>query len=269
MKNIFLSLFLCLLCGAPLLAQTQLPGGQNYYEDDKGYVYNREFTVDLKLLQTNGFALGVNIAQLKTYYLTRFYNIEIGEIKHVREFRQSFDYFQAGTSNEVSRAFIYGKQNNLFALRGGIGEKRYFSEKAKRRGLAVGISYEVGPSLGILKPYYLDLVRSENPTGNTSIKSEKYSAENADDFLNITRIYGGSGFGKGLSELSVIPGGHAKFALHFDWGAFDEFVKAMEAGVMVDFYFKKVPIMVDALDNVENSPIFVNFYINLQLGKRW
>jgi hypothetical protein len=59
-------------------------------------------------------------------------------------------------------------------------------------------------------------------------------------------------------------------ALHFDWGAFDEFVKAMEAGVMVDFYFKKVPIMVETANgDIENSPLFINLFINIQLGKRW
>jgi hypothetical protein len=64
---------------------------------------------------------------------------------------------------------------------------------------------------------------------------------------------------------------HAKFAVHFDWGAFDEFAKAIEAGVMVDYYFSRVPIMVDSplVDNAENKAVFINLYLNLQLGKRW
>ncbi|MCB9037145.1 MAG: hypothetical protein H6557_11040 [Lewinellaceae bacterium] len=252
-------------------AQQTYDTEQNIYDETKGIVYDREFTVDMKL-HTNGFALGVNIARLKTYYLTRFFNIEIGEIKHSKEFRQSFD-FQTPAASRVSRAFIFGKQNNLLVLRGGVGEKRYLSEKAKRKGLAVGLSYEAGPSLGLLKPYYLELVRSSEsgPFENFTIRSEKFSQENASTFLDISRIYGSSGFSKGLGEISAIPGLHGKFAVHFDWGAFDEFVKAIEAGVMVDAYFQRVPLMAesDLVETPENKSIFINLYINLQLGKRW
>ena len=268
-RGLYLTI-LFVFCSCMAFAQEQYESGKNIYEDTKGIVYNREFTVDLKL-HTNGWALGVNIARLKTYYLTRFINIELGEIKHPKEFRQSFD-FQAPSTNKVSRAFIFGKQNNFFVLRGGLGEKRYFSEKAKRKGLAVGMSYQGGVSLGLAKPYYLELVRFAEPGINDFIiRSEKFSEENADVFLDINSIYGSSGFSKGLGETSIIPGFHAKIATHFDWGAFDEFVKAIEAGIMVDVFFQKVPIMVESpmVPNTENRPFFVNLYLNLQLGKRW
>ena len=264
--------FLLLLAFLPLFAfgQQRIADGQNYYEDKKGVVYNREFSVDFKM-HTNGFSFGVNIGQLKSYYLTRYFNIELGEIKHQKEFRQSFD-LQAPATSRISRSFIYGKQNNFWVLRGGIGEKRYFSEKAKTKGLAIGVSYEGGPSLGLLKPYYLELIRFTEPGSNEFfIRSERFSQENADKFLDISSIYGSAGFSKGLGEISVRPGLHAKGALHFDWGAFDEFVKAIEAGVMVDLFFQKVPILAESplLDNVENHSVFINLFINLQLGKRW
>ena len=260
-----------LVCLFPALAfgQQRIADGQNYYEDKKGVVYNREFSVDFKM-HTNGFSFGVNIGQLKTFYLTRFFNIELGEIKHQKEFRQSFE-LQA-PSTRISRPFIYGKQNNFWVLRGGIGEKRYFSEKAKTKGLAIGVSYEGGPSLGLLKPYYLELIRTTEPGSNDFfIRSERFSEANAETFLDVNSIYGSAGFSKGLGEISFMPGLHAKGALHFDWGAFDEFVKAIEAGVMVDFYFQKVPILVDSpiLENTENHSVFINLFINLQLGKRW
>ncbi|MCB0375397.1 MAG: hypothetical protein KDD04_05710, partial [Sinomicrobium sp.] len=156
---------------------------QVYTGDQTGVIYNKEFSIDFKI-HTNGFGLGVNVGTLKTYYLTRFFNIEIGELKHPREFRQNFD-FQLPGSNRISRAFIFGKQNSFFVLRGGVGEKRYLSEKARRKGLAVGISYEAGPSLGIQKPYYLELLRFLDAGNDFVIRSERYSEENADRFLNI------------------------------------------------------------------------------------
>lgn len=255
----------------PLLpAQEVLVPGENYYQDNKGIVYNKEFSINFKL-HTNGYSVGVDVGTLQTYYLTRFWSFEIGEVKHPKEFRQSFD-FRSPTTNRISRAFIFGKQNTFIPLRVGFGEKRYLSEKAKRKGLAIGLSYAAGGSLGLLKPYYLDILRyADGGSGDPFVRSESYSPDNADAFLNTNLIYGSSGFAKGLNEISVLPGAHAKFAVHFDWGAFDEFVKALDAGVMVDLYFRDVPIMVESpqVTNAENVPIFINLYLNLQLGKRW
>ena len=264
-----LSIIILLFTVQMLTGQTSFSTDQVFTGDSKGIIYNKEFSVDFKL-HTNGYAIGVNVGTIKTYYLTRFFNIELAELKHPKEYRQNFD-FQLPGSNRVSRAFIFGKQNTFYVLRGGIGEKRYLSEKAKRKGLAVGVSYEGGPSLGLLKPYYLELLRFLEPGNDFVIRSEKYTDDNADRFLNINNIYGASGFSKGLNELNIMPGFHAKAALHFDWGAFDEFVKALEAGIMVDAYFNKVPIMVDSdfVENAENRSLFLNLYINLQFGKRW
>lgn len=250
------------------MAQQYLNSGENYYGSGAGIIYNKEFTIDLRF-HTHGFALGTQIGRINTYYLTRFMHFELGELKHPKEYRQSD--FQTATAGKVSRAFVFGKQNSLYVLRAGFGEKRYFSEKAKQKGLAIGISYQAGPSLGILKPYYLELYRSLDPgSGEYFIRSERYTPESADDFLNLGLIYGSSGFSKGLDEISLMPGGHAKAALHFDWGAFDEFVKALEVGVMLDLYFKDVPIMVDTgVGDIENTPIFLNLFVNIQLGKRW
>jgi hypothetical protein len=64
--------------------------------------------------------------------------------------------------------------------------------------------------------------------------------------------------------LSITPGGHAKAALHLDWGAFDEVIRALEVGIMIDVYAKQVPIMLTE----DNKPYFINFYFSAELGKR-
>jgi hypothetical protein len=272
MRNrlLLIALSLCLLpLGAS--AQQTLEAGQNYYDDDqKGIVYEGEWSIDLRLLTPRALALGVNIGRILSYDRTRFFNIEIGNLRHPQEYRQSFDQFF--TNPRVSRSFVYGKQNNAYLLRGGVGEKRYFSEKAKNRGLAIGVSYQVGANLGLIKPYHLELIRS-NETGPAEpyISTEPYSVDNANLFLDLSRIVGAASFSEGLTDLQVMPGFHLKAAAHFDWGAFDEFVKAIEAGINVDVFFKDVPIMVEneLVPHLENRPIFLNLYLNLQLGKRW
>jgi hypothetical protein len=226
-----------------------------------GIIYNRETTFNFKVTTNRGFAPGLEFGRLRTYYRTTYYHFSLGELKHPKEQRQSAD----PSASRSYRPFIYGKQNNLLVARGGWGVKRYYSEKARQKGVAVGVSYAFGPSLGILKPYYLALSRTEpsNPA-NGRITHEKYSESNAALFLDQSHILGASPFTRGFGDLSFVPGGNASVAFHLDWGAFDEFVKALEIGFMIDAFTRKVPILVSD----ENSPLFLNFFLNLQLGKR-
>lgn len=279
MDRILLTLITSIFLIATATAQgTYQPKTNNGY---KGVVYNKEFTVDVRL-HTNGLAVAANIAKIKSYNKTKYYHFEIGELKHEKEYRYSRD-FTSNNFNRSSSSYVFGKQNSLFVLRGGLGTKKYFSEKAKRKGLAIGMSYEYGPSLGFLKPYYLDIYPNDSNSNNT--RKIKFSAEEAANFLDADRIAGYSGFAKGIKEVSLIPGIHGKFGFHFDWGAFDEYVKAVEVGIMADIYLKTVPLMVDDAtlslgtnpprtleilpENVRNRPFFLNLYISLQLGKRW
>ena len=260
-KTFIIILSWCFFIPLGLAQSTVQPKQIN--NDEKGILFNKELTFDARF-HTNGLAFALNYGKIKTYYLTRYYHFEIGEISHPKEFKQSFDIPNINGTGS-SRSFIYGKQNDFFVLRAGYGIKRYYSEKAKKKGLAVGMTYEFGPSLGILKPYYLEINRVQDNTNTPILVTEKYSLDNASTFLNTNIIHGAAPFSKGLGELSIVPGFHGKIAAHFDWGAFDEFVKAIEAGIMLDVYFKKVPIMVSE----ENRPFFVNLYLSLQLGKRW
>ena len=228
----------------------------------RGILYKEETAVDLTI-HTNGFAIGMNFGKIQTYYKTKYFHVNLGVLKHPKEYRQPVN-FQSGTSAIRSNSsFTYGKKNNLIVARAGYGVKRYFSEKAKRKGVAVGISYEGGASLGVLKPYFLELSRLEGD-GTEKIVVEKYSDENADEFLNISSIQGSGPFFKGFGNISIAPGFHGKIAMHFSLGAFDQFVRAVEVGIMMDGYFRKMPIML--IDR--NQSIFLNAYLTVQLGKR-
>ena len=243
-------------------------------ENKLGIVYDKEVSASINL-HTNGYAFSFDKGTIKTYYKTRYYHFEIGEIKHPKEYKNRQTISSSGPSQ--LRTFSYGKQNNLYAIRMGVGQKRYYSEKASHNGLAIGINYEFGFTLGVVKPYYLKM---KNLEGNDV--TEKFSENNAETFLDIDKISGSAGFTTGLQESSLVPGGHFKVGLHFDWGAFDEFLKAMEIGIMGDVFTKSIPIMVDEATihnnqnklieilpaNVANRPFFFNVYVSLQLGKR-
>ena len=223
----------------------------------KGIVYDRETTFDMRL-HTFGYAANIDFGKLKTYYKTTFYQFGLGELKSNKEVSRSSEF---GGANQTSlTGFSYGKQNACFALRAGYGSKIYFTEKASKNGVALGMSYAGGVTIAMMKPYYLEIV-----TGDRSPNIDvKYTPSTAAQFLDLTMIRGRSNFFTGIGETTFIPGLHGEIAVHLDWGAFDEFLRAVEAGIMLDVFPKKVPIMINQL----NRPYFLNLYASVQLGKR-
>lgn len=260
--KIVLILGIFAICTSAVHAQKVIQPKQIDY-GVRGILYKEETSFEGSI-HSNGFYLGMNFGKIQTYYKTRYYHFNIGILKHPKEYRQPVNFQSGAALIRTSSAFTFGKQNNLVVLRGGVGEKRYFSEKAKRKGVAVGVSYEGGASFGILKPYYLEISRIEENGVNDIITTEKYSPENADFFLDQNRILGSTNFFKGIDEITLAPGFHGKVAMHFSVGAFDQYVKAFEVGLMVDGYFRKMPILV--LER--NQSFFFNAYLSVQFGKR-
>ena len=129
--------------------------GQNTFQpkainqEYKGIIYRHEKSVDIRL-HTNGFALAYNTGKIDAFNKTSYYHFEVGYVRDFRERRQTLITLSSFQTN--SSTYIYGKQNNIINIRAGKGWKRYLSEKARRKGIAMGYSYEVGTSLALLKP---------------------------------------------------------------------------------------------------------------------
>jgi len=245
-----------------ILAQTIVQPKQLDYSS-VGVLYNQEKAIEFRP-HTNGFAASVQFGKIKTFYKTNYYQFDIGLLKHPKEYRQSITFNSGNPFTRTANSYTFGKQNHFLILRAGVGSKRYYSEKAKRKGVAVGINYEIGPSIGILKPYYLHLSRLESGGYADYVSTERYSEENADIFLDDSKIIGPASFFKGFDKIKLVPGIHGRIGAHFSMGAFDQFVKAIEMGVMVDAFAQSVPIMI--IEN--NAPIFINGYLSFQIGKR-
>lgn len=251
--GLFWVLFLTGWC-LPALAQED--------ETSTDYNFKKEVSFDLRM-HTNGLAFGMNYGIIKSPKRSIMFQFGIASIKHPREYKKSVEAFP-GPLSRSPKAYIFGKQNYFYGFHFTAGGKHYFSEGTSRRGVSVGFNYLIGPSLGITKPYQLDLIRFSDDLNSFEIVSESYSEANEDVFLNRGTIYGASGFTSGFNGVEVFPGAHAKFGLHFDWGVNDEFIKAIEFGVMVDAYTSKIPILVAD----DNKLLFMNLYLTLQLGKR-
>lgn len=260
-KNI--SLLILLSCFTNIDAQKILQPKQVDAEL-KGIVYKKEKTYDVRWHE-NGFSAAFNSGKIVSYDRTNYYMFEIGFTRDHRE-RRINKNFTFGLFDSSS-SFAFGKINSLINLRAGVGMKRYLSEKAKRKGIAVGYNLEAGPSLAVLKPYYLEILYVlDAGASQVEIRTEKYSEENAEKFLS-TDVFGSAGFFKGFNELSFTPGIQAKAGLHFSMGAYDKYAKAMEVGIMGDLFIKKIPILVES-ENISNKPYFIKFYLKFEFGVR-
>ena len=250
---IILFLFPSLLVGQDVL----LPDNNNL--NLKGVIYSNEFSIEAKL-HTLGMTIGFNKAKIVTYHTTKFYHFDIGFLNSSKEKKNNI----VATGLNVFNTYSYGKRNYFFPLRIGMGIKKYLSEKDIRRGLAIGYSIEGGPTLGVLKADYI-LVKNES--GN-NLETMKYSEENAEIFKNENLIYDRGPFFKGFDEINIAPGIHINAAIHYALKAYEQPVYALETGIMIDAFINRVPIMVET-SNFKNKSIFINVYINIQLGKRW
>ena len=230
----------------------------------KGVVYKTERIFDMRVT-TSGVIIGYKVGKLKSYYNTSYYNFEFGYMKDSRERRQNKSLSFPGSG--LSSSFIYGKRNQFLNLRLSAGGKKYLSEKTRRKGVAVGFIYEGGATIGLLKPMYIQIIQNNTETLEPELIDIAYSEDNAEQFLGYDDIYGGLGFFKGIEETDITVGAHGKLAAHFALGAFEKRVKALEAGLMVDIFPGKVPILAERAE-VENRFLFLNLYLSIQFGKR-
>ncbi|PSJ71854.1 hypothetical protein C7N43_37215 [Sphingobacteriales bacterium UPWRP_1] len=268
----FLLSIVCLMAGLHVLqAQEPQVGTTPLTSDD--IVFKREFSIGLKA-HTHGYGVSVNRVRIENIFKKKTLEIEVSNIKHPKERRQQSPFASGRNS---ARGYVYGKQNSFYQISANFGTTRTISNKGQRNGVQVAWFYSYGPSLGITKPYYLELIYDVTETGQFVTRNEKYTSENASWFLNEGLIYGASGITYGWNDINFFPGLQVKGGFNFDWANFYKMVKALEIGFMVNVHaglvkndegnlrISRVPIMIED----DNSFLFTNLYLRLNLGKRW
>jgi hypothetical protein len=203
--------------------------------------------------RTNGYGVFYELGKMKSNRKTNIYRIDITEIKHPKEEKLQ----AAGVI--FGNPFIYGKINSFYQVTLGFGQQYILGQKGNKNGVAVSAIYNGGLAIGLLKPYYLDVL--DPLTGQN--RTIKYAGADTTLFLGQT-ITGNGGFGKGWNELKIKPGAFAKAALRFDYGRFNEVVSGIEVGISADFYGSKIPIMVDQ----KERNLFFQGYISVLFGRR-
>ncbi|MGY6561173.1 MAG: hypothetical protein ACXITV_03640 [Luteibaculaceae bacterium] len=243
--NVFLFTFFCVLFSFSGRAQ-------DIEYDEASIVYRQQIKGGV-LMHSYGFGAtfhyGTNLAFNKKLLL----HADVLNFRHPREVRRFNPFFDDG------RGYFYGKLNHFYAVRLGYGIKKNLFEKS--RFGAVGISYTLtgGPSLGLVRPVYLEIVGPTLPF--TSISTERYDPNRH----SINNIYGRALGLRGFNDLQFEPGAFVKFGLNFEYSPVRVGVKALEVGVTLDAFLNEVPIMATE----DNMQYFLGFYVTFQFGKNF
>lgn len=226
-------------------------------EEEGALIFQKQSTTGIKF-NTDGWGLFLEKGKYKTITKTSLYWLEFGERNHPKE--EKVPTLSSSQGMVVFSSFVYGKQNNFFYLKMGIGQQKLIGGKGNKNGVAVSAIYGGGISAGLLKPYYLDI---QKPNGRGVIEQIKYN-NNESVFLDPNLIIGHSSFFKGFNEIQFVPGGYARTALRFDYGRYNEAISAIEVGINAEYYSKKMPIL------LLNDPksFFFNAYVSIVFGKR-
>jgi len=225
-------------------------------EEEGALIYQKQITQGIHF-NTDGWSVFYEKGKYKSITKTNLWWVEIGEHRHPKEERTPTASSVQGFI--ILSNYVYGKQNNLYDVKLGFGQQKLIGGKGNKNGVAVSAIYGGGITAGLLKPYYLQI---QSPTTN---QQEEIKYDNNDQlFLDPTIVLGKGSFSKGFSEMQLVPGGHVKGALRFDYGRYNEVVSALEVGLKATYFSKKMPIM---LLNKERS-LFFNAYISVTFGKR-
>ncbi len=211
-------------------------------------------------LNHDGYGGSYEMGKMKTPYKATIYQFEFNEKKHPKEEKQSTGDNLGGGFVVLGNPFVYGKQNIFYQFKAGIGQSRMIGGKGNKNGVGVYWIYAGGLSLGMLRPYYIQV---ESPPNSGQIKEIKYSQKDSAEFLG-NFIVGGTGLAKGWGEMKFVPGVHAKTALRFDWARFNNTISAIEFGFNFEYYTSEVVQMA----TIEGKNFFANGYLSILFGKR-
>lgn len=219
---------------------------------DPNVLYRNEMSFGI-FAHSRGFGINFMRAKHVTGTRKRLLEVEALNMKHPKEIKVS-------NNTDNSKRFIYGKLNNILLFRAGVGYQTTIFKRSDRKSVEIRTSYYLGGNLTFAKPSYI-LVYRETVTGNKFEESIKYNPE----VHTIDSIAGRGPLVDGLNEIKVYPGFYAKANLSFEYAPFSNKVKAIETGVIFDYYPKALPIM--AHNPAEN--FIITLYVGFVFGKKW
>ena len=218
-------------------------------EEEGELIFNKQGIFGIRIA-TDGYGISYEKGKFKTPNRTVLLQFELNEKKIHKDHKVAAAY-NGYNFNSV----VVGKLNNFYEFKASIGQQHLIGGKGNKNGVAVTALYSGGLTLGILKPYFVDV---QDQQGNTF--QSKYPTIIDSGYLEL----GASGFTVGWNDITVKPGVNGKVAMRFDYGRLNTTITAIEAGVTAEYFFSSIPM----LYLVPYKQFFFNAYVSIMFGRR-
>lgn len=256
---------ICLAVAGLLLSAQNSMAQRTQTQDTEEDNYRTVTTFGLTTNTNSGVVGGFAFRQSKQlpgtlfgFPQARYLSVELVNVKHPKELQSSI--------NSIGSRFIEGKENYLFVIRPQYGREVKLFQRNADEGVAVNGILAAGPSIGIIKPYYLEV-----SYGNFT---RTVPASEVNGFATATgeTVTGSGGFFQGFDKSKLTVGLNVKAALSFELSAFRSNTTGVEIGFLAELFPSKVVIIpnTDPSGNREdgNRSFFTSGYITLFFGSK-
>lgn len=241
--------FLWVILGVPYLMMGQRKSAAPQKKETQTQSSSWGFGVNTN---TNSGILG-GFSFLKTFKNRSFVNLDLTNTKDYREFDSPYSY--------NGKSFVEGKLNYLINFRPEYGRQWSLLKQASDGGTSLNGRIATGPTIGIQKPYFVDIVYTE--AGGKTLTTSVPMAKALDNSYNKSIISGEGSIFSGFSEAKFIPGWHLKTALEFKFETLKQNYLSLETGFIVDYFSQPVEI----LNQTTPRSVYTTGYVTFFFGK--
>ncbi|WMJ72691.1 hypothetical protein RCC89_05865 [Cytophagaceae bacterium ABcell3] len=237
-----------------LLCLFLLPLHIAFAQEDYEAIYDTE-TIGGLNLNTNAGLIGGVTFRHSIFIKERHYHTfgaEIVNVRHPQEERR--------TSFSTGNSYVYGKENYMMPLRLFYGRTYILFPKDRDEGVQIDLIVKGGPSLGLLKPYYVLYDYSDRTADQVLIRSVPFNHQRH----RTDNILGHGSFFSGIGDTQVVPGVHFSTSLMLSFMNFNENITGVEAGFNIEAFPRRMNIIPTA----HNRWLFSSVFINIVYGRR-
>ncbi len=223
--------------------------GQTEDEDEK---YDTEITGGINF-NTNanilGGVMGALTKRINKHHF-HYFGLEIVNVKHPKEVRVP--------SSSTGNLYIFQKTNHLIPIRLQYGREIVLFHPAEEEGVQVSFVAAAGPTIGILKPYMVE------------VDYGGYSQIEAFDPEKRQVVIGSAGIFSGFGLAKIVPAFNIKTSFNFKFSQFFGSVTGIEVGAMIEAYPKEMKLIAvsSAFPQPTNQKTFTSIFINVFFGSR-
>jgi hypothetical protein len=230
---------------------------QGEIDTQEKILFQNEKSISL-ILNSNGYGARFLFGRRIAYLTKNTYDVEFAFIKDPKEVKVTSD----NTLYTTSRKFVFGKYNSFMNIRPSYGFQREVFSREDKGSIAIKYYYALGPSFGITKPIYYTFNVKDSVINNWLYYSQvdgKFEYYYNPDRINIA---GHAGTFKGMKELKLYLGIHAKAGVTFEYSSSNRLINALEVGMVFDAFTKEIPIMY----NEYNHQFFFTLFAAYRFG---